>query len=372
MRIPEETGGRRRPRYERWMSGWEATLAARDRNRMKSSFEWGLEWARHWPAAPVASPAQDLDPATYLIRLNREMIPDGDRFFGYEPPVDFSLEDGVLTFSSAVTTPYPENNVVYADWFEAPGSRRAVVLVPHWNASVGQHFALAKAIRVLGISVLRLTPPYHGYRASAGLQRAEYAVSANVCRTIDATRQAVVDIRSCCDWLQRRGYGPLGLVGISLGACYGFLAAAHDARLTVNAFSHLGTSFADIVWTGISTRHIRDGLEPAIDLEQLRAVWGLLSPVSYVGQFARTERQSLFIRTRYDTTVFPIFSEALMDAGRRQQWPHREVVLQCGHYTSGESPFKFLIGYHVCAFLNRHLRDGGRYRLDRCRVRLEG
>ncbi len=345
------------------MSGWEATLAARDRNRMTSPFDWGLAWARHWPTAPAAAATDDDDPGAYLVRLNREVVRDSDRFFGYEPPVDFAFEDGALTFTSAVATPYPENNVVRADCFEAPGSRRAVVLVPHWNASVRQHLALARAIRVLGISVLRLTPPYHGYRAPAGLQRAEYAVSANVCRTIDATRQAVVDIRSCCDWLQQRGYTSLGVVGISLGACYGFLAAAHDARFTVNTFSHLGTSFADIVWTGVSTRHIREGLEPAIDIAQLRAVWGLLSPVSYVTQFARTERRSLFIRTRYDTTVFPTFSEQLMDAARRHRWPHREVVLPCGHYTSGEPPFKFLIGYHLCSFLKRHLRDGGPYRL---------
>src|SRR5262249_45606921 len=152
---------------------------------------------------------------------------------------DFALEDGWLRFTSAVVTPYACNNVVHAQWFEADRARRAVVLVPHWNAAAHQHVALAKALRALGISVLRLSPPYHDHRKPDETARAEYAVSANVARTVDATRQAVIDIRSCCDWLEHRGYQRIGLIGISLGACYGFLASAHESRLTVNVFTHL-------------------------------------------------------------------------------------------------------------------------------------
>ena len=31
------------------------------------------------------------------------------------------------------------------------------------------------------------------------------------------------------------------------------------------------------------------------------------------------------------------------------------VVLPCGHYTMGESPFKFMDGYHIINFLKRNL-----------------
>jgi hypothetical protein len=30
-------------------------------------------------------------------------------------------------------------------------------------------------------------------------------------------------------------------------------------------------------------------------------------------------------------------------------------VMPCGHYTLGESPFKFVVGYQICAFLKRNL-----------------
>ena len=80
----------------------------------------------------------------------------------------------------------------------------------------------------LGVSALRLSLPYHDYRMPPELNRADYAVSSNIGRTIDATRQAVIDTRCCADWLQQQGYESIGLVGTSLGSCYAFLASVHD------------------------------------------------------------------------------------------------------------------------------------------------
>ena len=120
---------------------------------------------------------------------------------------------GLLRFTSAVETPYPENNRVHAQFFPAQGrlapERRgtrkvAALVLPHWNASATQHNALCAGLAKLGIAALRLSLPYHDYRMPAELERADYAVSANVARTIDATRQAVIDTRSCVDWLTAR------------------------------------------------------------------------------------------------------------------------------------------------------------------------
>src|SRR6185369_4722764 len=139
--------------------------------------------------------------------------------------------------------------------------------------------------RRLGISALRISLPYHDFRMPPELQRADYAVSSNVARTIDATRQAVIDVRCCLDWLQSQGYERLGIVGTSLGSCYAFLASAHDARIQVAAFNHASTYFADVVWSGQSTRHIKAGIEGMIDLETLREVWSAISPPSYWPKF---------------------------------------------------------------------------------------
>jgi dienelactone hydrolase len=336
------------------MLDWENRLAFQSTNRVVRPFDWGLEWTRDWPSAGNL-PQNGHGPQEYLGALNQSIIDSSDEFFAYEPPRDFKLTGDILTFSSPVATPHAKNNLAHARWFSATGSKKAVVVLPHWNASLGQHQALCRGISRLGISALRISLPYHDYRMPPELERADYAVSSNVGRTIDATRQAVIDVRCCLDWLQNQGYERLGIVGTSLGSCYAFLASAHDERLAVNVFNHCSSYVADVVWTGLSTQHIRQGMESEIGLEQLREVWMAISPANYMDKFARTPKKSKFIYTTYDTTFLPEFSEQTMARIRERGIDHEVVVLPCGHYTMGESPFKFVDGYHICSFLKKWL-----------------
>jgi hypothetical protein len=344
--------------YARWMHHWENRLCARANNRVVRPFEWGLEWTAHWPPAR-RFPRNGHHPHEYLSLINRAGLEASDEFFGYETPSDFRLEGNFLRFTSPVRSPHPANNVVHARWFPAedkPGRRRvAAIVLPHWNATAAQHGALCAGLAKLGISALRLSLPYHDYRMPAELERADYAVSSNVGRTIDATRQAVIDTRCLVDWLESQEYGSIGIVGTSLGSCYAFLASVHDPRLRVNVFNHCSTYFADVVWEGLSTRHIRKSLEQAVTLEQLREAWMVISPPHYIERYAMQRKKPLFIYTKYDTTFPTRFSEQVIHKARELGFEHKAVVLPCGHYTLGETPFKFIDGYHICSFLKRNL-----------------
>jgi dienelactone hydrolase len=344
--------------YARWILDWENRLCVRATNRVVRPFEWGLEWTQSWPCARQF-PRNGHDPHGYLKILNDAALESSDEFFGYHPPRDFKLRGGLLEFESPVQTPYAENNLVRAQWFPAPpkpGRRRvAAIVLPHWNASRDQHNALCRGLAKLGISALRLSLPYHDYRMPAELERADYAVSSNVARTIDATRQAVIDTRCCADWLEHEAYQSIGIVGTSLGSCYAFLASVHDARLKVNVFNHCSTFFADVVWEGLSTRHIRESMEPAVTLDQLRDAWKAISPPYYIERYARLGKKPLFLYARYDTTFPTRFSEQVIAKARELGFEHEAVALPCGHYTLGETPFKFIDGYHICLFLKRNL-----------------
>jgi dienelactone hydrolase len=344
--------------YARWMENWENRLCSRATNRVVRPFEWGLEWSHQWPAAQQM-PRNGHDPLAYLRALNLHSLENSAEFYSHDGVSDFRLNGRLLEFTSPVPTPYPENNLVRAQWFPAedkPGRRRvAAVVLPHWNASVTQHNALCAGMARLGISALRLSLPYHDYRMPAELERADYAVSSNLARTIDATRQAVIDTRCCADWLEQQGYESIGLVGTSLGSCYAFLASVHDQRFKVNVFNHCSTYFADVVWEGLSTQHIRQSLEPEISLEQLRDAWMVISPPCYVERFAELKKNPLFIYAKYDTTFPTRLSEQVVQKARELGFRHKVVALPCGHYTLGETPFKFLDGYHICSFLKRNL-----------------
>jgi dienelactone hydrolase len=353
-------------RYERWIRAREEDLCFRANNRVVRNFEWGLEWTRDWPGAQP-HPNNGDAPEDYVTHLNHLAMRHSDEFYGYQTPSDFELRDGILRFQSPVRTPYEENNTVHAQWFPAKpsdsgksgrrgaGLRKAVVLLPHWNAPVDAHNVLCRGLARLGISALRISLPYHDYRMPAELKRADYAVSSNICRTMDAARQAVIDVRCCLDWLESKGFQRLGIVGTSLGSAYACLVSAHDERISVNVFNHCSTYVADVVWVGLSTKHIRQSLEKHLDLERLRRVWMAVSPVNYMEKFAAKKQKSLFIYTAYDTTFPPELSREIVAKVREREMDHKVVVLPCGHYTLGETPFKFIDGYHICSYLKRHL-----------------
>jgi len=340
--------------YERWIRSKEEELCNRATNRVVRHFDWGLEWAESWPCAQQYAKNGD-SPEDYILKLNRVALADSDEFFAYERQRDFELEGGILRFPSPVESPHPENNTVHAQWFPAKKSKRAVVLLPHWNAPAHGHNALCRGLQTLGISTLRLSLPYHDFRMPGELERADYAMSSNVCRTIDAARQAVIDVRCCLDWLEEQGFERMGIVGTSLGSSYACLASAHDARISVNVFNHCSTYVADVVWTGLSTQHVRKGLEPHLDLDRLREAWRAISPVSYLEKFAARKQKSLFIYAAYDTTFLPRLSRDIVERVAKLGVDYKVVVLPCGHYTLGETPFKFIDGYHICSFIKRNL-----------------
>ena len=106
-------------RYEHWIRAREEALCFQATNRVVRDFEWGLEWTQKWPCAE-RHPKNGEAPADYVAKLNQLAMLDSDEFFGYEKPADFELRDGMLRFHSPVHTPYPENNLVHAQWFRAP------------------------------------------------------------------------------------------------------------------------------------------------------------------------------------------------------------------------------------------------------------
>jgi len=367
-------------RYAQWMYDWETRLTSVDNNRVVRPLEWGLDWTHSWPGrnggpSGPSSGQGTRDLLEYFSRFNDRIIRASDDFYSYQKPADFRLERRevqvfstrevpdprleekvrgthaeFLRFTSPVVTPFPENNLVNARWFPARG-RRAVVLLPHWNSDAISYSALCRVMNWMGIAVLRLSMPYHDIRRPAEIDRADYAVSANIGRTIDSVRQGVIDVRCCLDWLEAQGYSRLGIVGTSLGSCYAFIATAHDPRIQVAAFNHASTYFADVVWHGQSTRHIREGLETAIDLENLRQVWRAVSPMVYFDKFSRWPRRSLIIYAKYDMTFLPEFSEQVVEEFEKHNLDHKVVVLPCGHYTMGETPYKYMDGWQLVSFL---------------------
>jgi len=388
------------------MYKWETRLTTRDENRIMRPMEWGFEWIEpflqtHGFEDAIPGPEVLRDNAAAeaaMVRINQLLIRKSDIFFSYKRPTDFRLEERhpqlfptnvrpetlakdaamrrlaeegklapaqYLRFTSPEQTPYAENDLVNARWYPAPAhkdparSKQAIVVLPQWNSDGLGHNSLCTIFNRMGISALRLSMPYHDIRRPAELERSDYSVSANIGRTIAACRQAVVDIRCCVDWLEEQGYEHFGVLGTSLGSCYAFLASTHDPRIRVNAFNHASTAFGDVTWAGQSTRHVRQALEQAgLTQDRLRKLWSAVSPCSYYPKFASAEaggplKRVLMVYADYDLTFPREYSLQVVDAFQTNGLDFERRVLPCGHYTTGETPYKFLDGWYLGWFVYR-------------------
>ncbi len=334
--------------YARWIDSWERRLASRDKNRIVRPFEWGLEWLEIEPA--------NGDERRPVRERTARALDASEAFFSYRQPSDYRCDGCHLTFTSPLTTPYPENNLVHADLFPAAHDRgRAVLVLPQWNAGAQGHAGLCRLLNRFGVTALRMSLAYHDRRKPAETERADYHVSSNVGRTIHASRQSVIDARACLDWLEQQGYTKLGVLGTSLGSCIAFIAAAHDSRIRTGVFNHVSMYFSDVVWTGLSTRHVREGLAQQVTEDELREYWAVISPASYIGRLVGRGLKTLLIWARYDTSFLPVYSQQVLEAFRRRGLPHRALSLPCGHYTTGQFPFNLLDGLAMCRFLAKEL-----------------
>ncbi len=341
---------------ESFFHAWERRLAAATTDRVVRPFDWGLDWI------PRNGHPATHDPVTRVEQWVEGVMADTDAFFTPEPTTHYIRRSDptgdVVLFPSALKTPHVENNTVRCRYFPARSAlngrpRSAVIVLPQWNADAGGHVGLCRLLAWNGLSALRLSLPYHDERMPPELRRADYIVSPNIARTLQVCRQAVLDARRAAAWLAGEGYDRIGILGTSLGSCLALLTTAHEPLVRAAALNHISPVFADVVWRGLSTEHVRDGLEGHIDLDQLREMWKPISPKYYLDRLR--DRQTLLVYARYDLT-FPVdLSRDLVEAFRRERIPHEVAVLRCGHYSTGRAPFKFVDGWILTRFLKRAL-----------------
>jgi hypothetical protein len=335
---------------KRYMHNRERYYAMLNNDRVVHEFEWGTEFI---PDRPNGD-----DPRKLFREYSKNVLERSDEFF-FSPEVsDFELNGEQLTWTSGIETTSIENNTAYATYFPHETNRKsAVVVLPHWNAKAGTYFDLCKFFNKVGISSLRLTLPYHEERMPPELTRADYLVAPSVGRTLQSLRQSVVDTRSAVRWLKQQGYEKIGVVGTSIGSCVGFFAFCHDMTIDAAVFNHVSGYPADVVWHGLSTYAVKEGIGDNLELDELREYWLPISPMAYMDRLSKLPpRPQRYIYTLYDLS-FPVdLSRDVMRELRRLKIKHSKAAIPCGHYTLGTKPWVYLDGYKIISFLHKHLQ----------------
>lgn len=330
----------RRYEHRRWTT---------DDNRRVQPFHWGLEH--------IGGDPGETNPGQFVREYAKRAIENSKEWYAAAPVSDYQLDsENVLTFTSSLVSPWPENNKVHAQLFPAKSKTSPAVLVlPNWNAKWHGQRGLCEWLQRIGITALKLSLPYHDRRMAKGHERADQVCGPNIGLTLQANRQAVQDAKNCLRWLEQQGHRNVGILGTSIGSSVGYITLMHDPAVKAGGFFHFSTYYADVISRGMTTNHVWEGLRNHVTVDELREYWAPISPIPFVEKGMGADRTSLLVHGKYDPTMLPELSREMLDSLRRHGGSPRSVELHCGHYSLELAPFSYIAGYKMLTFLRSTL-----------------
>lgn len=219
-----------------------------------------------------------------------------------------------VRFSSPVRTKHAENNAAYGLYYKTRGKRvsMSVILIHGWgrrNLWPEKQIALSLVHHNMDCFILKL--PFHFERAPKGTLSGEYTLTGDIFRTVEGTRQLVIEARIISSWL-RKQVEKVAVIGMSLGGMMAHLAMAaeaFDAGITLLA----GGNNAGAIWEGIATGSVRDDLIKAgISREQADHIYQVINP-SVMAKHNKT-RHVLMINGLYDEVMPVRYTTELWEA----------------------------------------------------------
>jgi pimeloyl-ACP methyl ester carboxylesterase len=329
--LPRRDG---RPRHESAnVLGWQRFVRERERRlaaetgplKFAGEASVGLEYLDAGGAA---------DELPHLLACVDTALRDADTYFTSSEPPRFRRQGSMLAFDSPSTGDEP-NSVARAQIYDSGHRHRAIVLLPYWNAPRAAGRPFGALLARCGVTCVQLSLPYHDERRTIGVGFARELACENLSLTIRSNRQAVCDARACLTWLEREGYQRIGIVGVSIGASIASIVAAIDERVRAAALLLMADDFADVVWTGSATRHVRLSLERRFSRDEVRSAWSIISPSRYAARLSARLDRLLIVSGELDTVFAPDLTrnyvERLRRLGLRPTW----IRYGCGHYTLG-------------------------------------
>lgn len=335
--------------YRNWIERKEeegVDIYAGIKRKNQLPFAWGLDH--------LGIQQDSGDPRECLREYVQKNLENSEAYFVPEkiPFSSYRLAGNELSFPSTVQSFDKNNNTAYGQYFPSSDHENIIIVVPHWNASGENYDRVCRLMGKVNFASVRFVLPYHEKRDPEGARNSTAMVSANIGLTLQAMQQSVQDIISIVNWLEHNGYKRIGIMGSSIGSCSAFLAACHDSRINGFFANLMSSYFGDVVWTGDSTKHIRQALDSKLTLEELREFWLLNSPIAFVQKLKlhNPDLRQFIVCGLYDTTFRYDLTQKMFESYEEHDTPFDRVVLPCGHYSLGRYWFKLIDGYYMVKF----------------------
>ncbi|MFO0792746.1 MAG: alpha/beta hydrolase family protein [Candidatus Brocadiaceae bacterium] len=233
-----------------------------------------------------ASQKHDIGDFSHLVR--KEYLENPELFYKKPDKVpDFSLHrvtmlDGIevvdVHFPSPIQTAHAENNTAHGIFFKAHRALASIILLHGWGRNnLWKEREIATTIAKNNINCFILKLPFHMERTPTGAWSGEYSITGDILRTVEGTRQLVIEVMMVASWL-RKYAEKVVISGISLGGMMAHLAMAvepFDAGITILA----GGNNAGIIWDGIATKRVRDNIIKAgFAREETSHIYQIINP----------------------------------------------------------------------------------------------
>ena len=261
------------------------------------------------------------------------------------PPVKFEYttqlieeEDGVqvyrLVFPSPFKSPFPENNIVPAEFYLPRDRARQIPAAIVLDILAGNSVVprgLARGLASQGVAALYVPMAYYNARRPKNAAHVRF-LEADPGRAVDPPKQTVMDIRRAKAILASRPeIDPwrIGITGVSLGGIMTAMAAGVDGDFYRVVPILAGGDLAALIFHAPETRAVRQRLqEQGIDQAKLEQV---LSPIEPLHFAARIDpRRCLMINASGDE-IIP--KQCTMDLWKATGNPTL-LWLPSGHYSA--------------------------------------
>ena len=237
-----------------------------------------------------------------------------------------------LTFPSLVTTPFPENNTVYAEYYVPRNLKTfpATVVLDITGGDQSLSRTISSYLASRGVACLFVQMAYYGPRRPP--ESKVRLLSPDIKHTLKAIQQTVLDIRSAIAWLEQRNDTDktrIGITGTSLGSMIGALSAEMEPSVTKVVVLLGGGGLIDGYYDHPQALIFRKAFELFGGTK--KQLVDLLAPVDPLTHAENLKtKQLLQIAGRNDVIVPPIMAQALWEKSGKQQiqW------YDCGHYTA--------------------------------------
>jgi len=235
-----------------------------------------------------------------------------------------------ITWNSSIQTPFAENNVAHAEFFEcAQGISAPTVFLLHALMSTSRigHRRYAEHFNEHGWNACFLHLPYHFSRVPRGYWNGELAITCDLIRNAEGLRQGVIELRQLISALRQRGCREFGVLATSYGGWVGALLAMVERDLCFVALMAPIVNIEHAIWASPAARLIRrelrrSNIEPSLFARHFH----LSSPLH--NQPLCDSARVLFVSGEFDSIAPAEQIEAI-----QRKWRGSELLRVCqGHF----------------------------------------